>query len=83
VSRTSIASDITCIRSQAKETIKEYTTEYLPEQYRVCLSALDTILKHAYEILQTSHDNREKLQAMDIQRHSSSKAGVTVQCYNH
>ena len=66
VSRTSIASDIACIRSQAKETIKEYTTEYLPEQYRVCLSALDTILKHAYEILQTSHDNREKLQAMDL-----------------
>ena len=64
VSRTSIASDIAYIRSQAKETIKEYTTEHLPEQYQVCLCALDTILKHAYEILQNSDDNREKLQAM-------------------
>jgi hypothetical protein len=27
---------------------------------------LDTILKHAYEILETSDDNREKLQAMQL-----------------
>jgi hypothetical protein len=27
---------------------------------------LDTILKHAYEILQTAGDNREKLQAMEL-----------------
>jgi hypothetical protein len=48
------------LRNKAKECIKEYTTEYLPEQYQVCLSALDTILKHAFEILETSPDNREK-----------------------
>ena len=53
ISRTSITSDIQYLREQAKESIKEYTTEYLPEQYQVCLSVLDTILKHAYEILQT------------------------------
>jgi hypothetical protein len=41
-------------------------TEHLPEQYHVCLSALDTILKHAFEILKTSEDNREKLQAMKL-----------------
>ena len=54
------------LREQAKGTIKEYVTEHLPEQYQVCLSALDTILKHAFEILQTSDDNREKLQAMEL-----------------
>src|ERR687883_485561 len=54
------------LRNQAKESFKEYTTEYLPEQYQVCLSALDTILKNAYEILQTTEDNREKLQAMEL-----------------
>jgi orotate phosphoribosyltransferase-like protein len=53
VSRTSITSDIQYLRNQVKESIKEYATEYLPEQYQVCLSVLDTILKHAYEILQT------------------------------
>jgi hypothetical protein len=66
VSRTSITSDIQHLRSQAKESIKEYVTEHLPEQYQICLTALDTILKHAFEILQTSDDNREKLQAMEL-----------------
>src|SRR3569623_1747899 len=66
VSRTLITSDIQYLRSQAKESIKEYVTEHLPEQYQICLCALDTILKNAFEILQTSHDNREKLQAMEL-----------------
>jgi hypothetical protein len=46
--------------------LQEYVTEHLPEQYQVCLRALDTILKHAFEILETSSDNREKLQAMEV-----------------
>lgn len=40
--------------------------EHLPEQYQVCLSALDTILKHVFHILQTTDNNREKLQAMEL-----------------
>jgi transposase len=66
VSRASIGSDVQYLREQAKGTIKEYVTEHLPEQYQVCLSALDTILKHAFDILQTTDDNREKLQAMEL-----------------
>jgi transposase len=66
VSRASIGTDVQYLRGQAKGTIKEYVTEHLPEQYQVCLSALDTILKHEFEILQTSPDNREKLQAMEL-----------------
>jgi hypothetical protein len=54
------------LRNQAKESIKEYVTEHLPEQYQVCLTALDTIIKHAFDILETSPDNREKLQAMEL-----------------
>src|SRR5689334_10813661 len=54
------------LRKQAKQAIKEYVTEHLPAQYQICLTALDTILKHAFEILETSHDNREKLQAMEL-----------------
>src|ERR671936_328270 len=66
VSKQSISSDVQYLREQAKESIREYVTEHLPEQYQVCLSALDTILKHAFEILETSDDNREKLQAMEL-----------------
>ncbi len=50
VSEALISSDIAYLRNEAKESIKEYTTEYLPELYQVCL-ALDTILKHAFHIL--------------------------------
>jgi transcriptional regulator with XRE-family HTH domain len=66
VSRTSITSDIQYLRNQAKKSIKEYVTEHLPEQYQVCLTALDAIIKRAFEILETSPDNREKLQAMEL-----------------
>ena len=66
VSKASISLDMQYLRNQAKESIKEYVTEHLPEQYQICLTTLDTILKHAYEILETSDDNREKLQAMEL-----------------
>jgi orotate phosphoribosyltransferase-like protein len=66
VSRASISSDVAYLRNQAKESIKEYVTEHLPEQYQVCLTALDEIIKRAFEILETSDDNREKLQAMEL-----------------
>ncbi|MFL6383374.1 MAG: hypothetical protein ACJ712_00195, partial [Nitrososphaeraceae archaeon] len=66
VSRASISSDIAYLRSQAKESIKEYVTEHLPEQYQVCLTALDAIIKRAFDILETSPDNKEKLQAMEL-----------------
>ena len=54
------------LRNEAKEAIKEYVTEHLPEQYQVCLVALDEIIKRAFDILEDSHDNKEKLQAMEL-----------------
>jgi transcriptional regulator len=66
VSKQLISADVQYLRSQAKESIKEYVTEHLSEQHQVCLTALDTILKHAFHILETSDDNREKLQAMEL-----------------
>src|ERR671933_2609308 len=66
VSKTVIGEDMLYLRKRAKETIKEYTTEYLPEQYQICLTALDTILKNAFVIMSKSEDNREKLQALQL-----------------
>jgi predicted transcriptional regulator len=66
VSEASISLGMQFLRSQAKESIKEYTTEHLPEQYQVCLIALDSIIKRAFDIIETSDDNREKLQAMKL-----------------
>ena len=66
MSRASVSSDIQYLRNQAKEAIRGYVTEHLPEQYQVCLTALDAIIKRAFDILDTSPDNREKLQAMEL-----------------
>jgi hypothetical protein len=66
VPKTSVAEDMQYLRKRAKESIREYTTEYLPEQYQVCLHALDTVLKNAFVIMTKSEDNREKLQAMQL-----------------
>ena len=66
VSEASIILDMRYLRSQAKDSIKEYVTEHLPEQYEECLTALDAIIKRAFDMLETSPDNREKLQAMEL-----------------
>jgi transcriptional regulator len=66
VTKTAVAEDMLYLRKRAKESIKEYVTEHLPEQYQIALRALDTILKHAYEILQEAYDNREKIQALEL-----------------
>ena len=66
VSTALIGTDVQYLREQAKENIKEYTTEHLPEQYHVCLHALDTVLKNAFVIMTKSEDNHEKLQAMQL-----------------
>jgi hypothetical protein len=42
------------LRNQAKESIKEYATEYLPEQYQISLTALDSIIKRAFDIMETA-----------------------------
>jgi hypothetical protein len=66
VSTSSIGTDVQYLREQAKANIKEYTTDHLPEQYHVCLHALDTVLKNAFVIMTQSHDNREKLSALQL-----------------
>jgi hypothetical protein len=50
IPKTTVGEDMLYLRKQAKETIKEYVTEHLPEQYQVCLSALDTILETSTRI---------------------------------
>ena len=66
VSKQLISADVQYLHSQAKEYIKEYTTEYLPEQYQIRLCELDTILIHAYEIIQTSHEKRKIIGNRDV-----------------
>ena len=66
IPKTTVGEDMQYLRKQAKESIREYTTEVLPEQYQIALSALDTILKNTFVIMQKTDDNREKLAAMEL-----------------
>src|SRR5918912_4173939 len=58
--------DISYLRNQAKANIKRYIYERLPEEYEKCLVGLTAITKEAWNIEQTTEDNREKLQALSL-----------------
>jgi DNA-binding transcriptional regulator WhiA len=66
VSKQLISLDIAYLRRHAKESIREYITEQLPEQFEICLSALDTIIKRAVHIMETAEDNSEVFEALEL-----------------
>jgi hypothetical protein len=66
ISQPTINRDITFLRQQAKDNIKKYIDERLPEEYEKCLIGLTAITKEAWN---TAHDpeyKREKLQALSL-----------------
>ena len=58
--------DITYLRQQAKENIKRYIDERLPEEYEKCLVGLNAITKEAWETAHNTEDKREKIQALSL-----------------
>jgi hypothetical protein len=55
----SVNRDLTCIRQQAKNNIKKYTDEKLPEEYENCMIGLNLILREAW----ITPPNRRKIEA--------------------
>ncbi|MFL6432924.1 MAG: hypothetical protein ACJ71O_04210 [Nitrososphaeraceae archaeon] len=66
VSIGTINRDISILRQQAKENIKRYIDERLPEEYEKYLVGLTAITKEAWDTAQTTEDNREKIQALSL-----------------
>ena len=58
--------DLSILRQQAKDNIKRYMDERLPEEYEKCLVGLNAITKEAWTISQDTEDKREKLQALSL-----------------
>ena len=58
--------DLTNIRQQAKNNIKKYIDERLPEEYEKCLVGLNSILREAWAASQETEDRREKIQALSL-----------------
>jgi hypothetical protein len=65
VSPTLISYDIQCMRKEAKETVRDYTTNELPLQFRVAIRATWNAIKEYWNISRNTHDNREKMQALE------------------
>jgi hypothetical protein len=58
--------DLSVLRQQAKENIKRYIDERLPEEYEKCLVGLSAITKEAWNTAHNTEDKREKIQALSL-----------------
>ena len=61
ISQPTINRDITYLRQQAKDNIKKYIDERLPEEYEKCLVGLNAITKEAWNTAHDTEDRREKI----------------------
>src|ERR671929_959893 len=66
ISQPTINRDIAYLRQQAKENIKRYIDERLPEEYEKCLVGLNAITKEAWNTATNTEDKREKIQALSL-----------------
>jgi hypothetical protein len=62
----SVNRDLTFIRQQAKNNIKKYIDERLPEEYEKCMVGLNSILREAWNTSEQSEDRRERIQALSL-----------------
>jgi hypothetical protein len=54
------------LRQQAKENIRKYIDERLPEEYEKCLVGLNAITREAWNTAADTEDKREKIQALSL-----------------
>jgi hypothetical protein len=67
ISQTTVNRDLQCLRQEAKENIKKYIDEKLPEEYEKTLCGLNSILREAWTISQASETGRmEKIKALSL-----------------
>src|ERR671928_1803447 len=66
VDKSIVCRDIAYLRQQAKDNIKRYVDERLPEEYEKCLVGLNAITKEAWNTAQQTEDKREKIQALSL-----------------
>jgi predicted transcriptional regulator len=66
VSNGTVNRDLSYLRQQAKENIRRYIDERLPEEYEKCLVGLTAILREAWNTSQQTEDRREKIQALSL-----------------
>jgi predicted transcriptional regulator len=66
ISQPTVNRDLSILRQQAKDNIKKYIDERLPEEYEKCLVGLTAITREAWSTAQQTEDKREKIQALSL-----------------
>jgi hypothetical protein len=66
ISRPTITRDVQYLSECAKQNIKLYIDERLPEEYEKCLVGLTAILREAWNTAQQTEEKREKIQALSL-----------------
>jgi hypothetical protein len=66
ISQPTINRDMIYLRQQAKDNIKRYIDERLPEEYEKCLVGLNAITREAWNTAHDTEDKREKIQALSL-----------------
>jgi transposase len=66
VSLGTVNRDLSILRQQAKDNIKKYIDERLPEEYEKCMVGLNAISREAWKTAQNTEDKREKIQALSL-----------------
>ena len=66
ISQPTVNRDVAYLRQRAKENIRKYIDERLPEEYEKCLVGLTAILREAWNTSRQTEDKREKIQALSL-----------------
>src|SRR5919205_2819285 len=67
-----ISRDVYFLRQQAKDNIKKYIDERLPEEYEKCLVGLNAITREAWNTANNTEDKREKMQVLSLAKECHS-----------
>jgi hypothetical protein len=69
LSEATISKDITFLKEEAKETIKNHIHDKLPYEYKKCISGLEEIIKEAWIVATKAEklgNNKDKLQSLAL-----------------
>jgi hypothetical protein len=66
IPKSTISRDILYLNQNAKDSIRKYIDQNLPEEYEKCLIGLTAILREAWNTSHRSQDNKEKIQALSL-----------------
>jgi predicted transcriptional regulator len=66
ISEPTVSKDISYLRNQAKDNIRKYIDERLPDEYEKWLVGVTSILREAWNTATNSENEKEKIQALSL-----------------